>query len=54
MVKFPNMETFTIFAKSKDYMPATIIIDGKNYRNLTEQVKKNMDDIKELQDKAGK
>lgn len=29
-----------------------IIIDGKTYRNLTEQVKKNMDDIKELQDKA--
>ena len=29
MVKFPNTETFTIFAKSKDYMPATIIIDGK-------------------------
>ena len=24
-----------------------IIIDGKTYRNLTEQVKKNMDDIKE-------
>ena len=29
-----------------------IVIDGKTYRNLTEQVKKNMDDIKELQDKA--
>lgn len=29
-----------------------IIIDGKTYRNLTEQVKKNMDDIKELQDKG--
>ena len=29
-----------------------IIIDGKTYRNLTEQVKKNMDDIKELQDRA--
>ena len=29
-----------------------IVINGKTYRNLEEQVKKNMDDITELQNKS--